>query len=116
VARKKKPDYIIDGKKYLEAADLAKFESFQKDSTIQKLEQELIEKESEVLTEKRLKLSTQLEVVNKELEIVMLKKKLLSQEQSVKGNSYRMFIESLKEKYEISGRFGYDPDSGEIKE
>jgi len=55
-------------------------------------------------------------VVNKELEINVLQKKLKEYEHLTRNTSYKQFMEMLKKEYEIEGRFGYDPDTGEIKE
>ena len=116
MARQKKNKHIIDGVKYLEEKHINKLESFHKDELLKQLEIKVIEAEGRALSEKRHKLSAQLEVVNKELEINVLQKKLKEYEHLTRNTSYKQFMEMLKKEYEIEGRFGYDPDTGEIKE
>jgi len=120
VKKKKVPSYIVDGVKYLSQEHLNKLESFHKDEEIKKLELEVNVSKSQMLSEKRQKLSADLEVVNKELEINSLKKIILTKEHNMRGLGYRQFLDildKLNELYEIeNGRFGFDPISGEIKE
>ena len=114
---KKQNKHVIEGVKYLAQEHINKLESFNKDEEIKKLELEVINEKASAMSEKRQKLSAQLEVVNKELEILTLSKKILTYEHNIKGNSYRSFIEMLKKEYELGDtRFGFDPESGEIKE
>ena len=116
MAKKRKNKHTVDGVKYLEERHINKLESFHKDELIKQLEMQVLDAKVRELNEKRQRISSQLETVNKEVELAMLEKKLKTYEHNVQSSSYRQFMEMLKKEYEIDGRFGYDPDTGEIKE
>jgi len=54
-----------------------------------------------------------LEMEGKVIEEELVK---LNQERSDKKGKYNKFIEKLKERLEIKENFGFDPDTGEVKE
>lgn len=81
------------------------------------LERKKYNKSLELSESLKLKLIVKdIESLKKDLEIGQLKLEKLSLNHERHSEVSRKFNNEIKEKYEVSGSFGFDPDSGEIVE
>ena len=98
-----------DEKKYLSSDELHKFELYHEREKIRKMEKKSLEQEIRIN-------ALMIDVKRKEIEIQQKNITLMGHRHDNERVKHKRFYNDLLEKYNLTEGFGFDPESGEIKE
>jgi len=103
-------------KKYLESNEINRLEIRHERRIAEKLQMENLSLQKQIVRHKQTIAELQRLLFEKDVKILEFQHSQMKEIHDAEMAQHLNFIDNLKEKYQLTDGFGFDPDTGEIKE